>query len=52
MCPVCIASTAAMVAGTASTGGILAVFIGRFRRILRLRSLSLFGRSKEKVICQ
>ena len=32
MCPVCIASTAAMVAGAGSTGGILAMCIGKFRR--------------------
>jgi hypothetical protein len=32
MCPVCIANTAAMVAGAGSTGGILAVCIGKFRR--------------------
>jgi len=30
MCPACIASTAAIVAGAGSTGGILAVWIGRF----------------------
>ena len=33
MCPVCIASTAAMVAGAGSTGGILAVCIGKSRRL-------------------
>ena len=32
MCPVCVANTAIMVAGAGSTGGILAVCIGRFRR--------------------
>ena len=32
MCPLCIASTAAMVAGAGSTGGILAVCIGKFRK--------------------
>ena len=40
MCPVCIASTAVMVAGAGSTGGILAVCIGKFRRV--------FQRTKEK----
>lgn len=32
MCPVCLASTAVMVAGAGSTGGILAVLFGRFRK--------------------
>ncbi len=35
MCPACIASTAVMVAGAGSTGGILAVCIGKFRKLLR-----------------
>jgi hypothetical protein len=42
MCPVCIASTAVMVAGAGSTGGILAVCIGNFRK------LGLFQKTKEK----
>jgi len=33
MCPVCIASTAVMVAGAGSAGGILAVCIGKFRKV-------------------
>jgi hypothetical protein len=32
MCPACIASMAAIVAGAGSTGGILAVYIGKFRK--------------------
>ncbi len=32
MCPVCIANAAAMVAGAGSTGGVLAVFIGKLKR--------------------
>jgi hypothetical protein len=32
MCPACIASTVVMVAGAGSTGGILAVCIGKFRK--------------------
>ncbi len=36
MCPVCIASTAAMVAGAGSTGGILAVCIGKFRKFFQI----------------
>jgi hypothetical protein len=35
MCPLCIASTAAMVAGAGSTGGILAVCIGKFGKLFR-----------------
>jgi hypothetical protein len=31
MCPACIASAAAMVAGAGSSGGILAVCISKFR---------------------
>jgi len=37
MCPVCIASTALMVAGAGSTGGILAVCIGKFRQLFRAK---------------
>jgi len=53
MCPVCIASTAAMVAGAGSTGGILAVCIGKFREFFRTNGLSPFRnffslRAKEK----
>jgi len=38
MCPVCIASTAAMVAGAGSTGGILALCIGKFRTFFKTES--------------
>jgi hypothetical protein len=48
MCPACIASTAAMVAGAGSTEGILAVCIGRFRKFLRANRLGLFQTTKEK----
>ena len=48
MCPVCIASTAVMVAGAGSTGGILAVCIGKFRKSFRANHLGLFQRTKEK----
>jgi hypothetical protein len=48
MCPVCIASTAVMVAGAGSTGGILAVCIGRFRKVFRASHLGLFQKAKEK----
>jgi hypothetical protein len=42
MCPACIASTAAMVAGAGTTGGILAVCIGTFRNFFRVKHLGLF----------
>jgi hypothetical protein len=47
MCPACIASTAAMVAGAGSTGGILAVCIGKFRRFFRASDLGLFHKTKK-----
>jgi hypothetical protein len=42
MCPICIASAAAMAAGAGSTGGILAVCIGKFRKFFRASGLGLF----------
>ena len=48
MCPACIASTAVMVAGAGSTGGILAVCIGKFRKLLRASRLGLLQQTKEK----
>lgn len=48
MCPACIASTAVMVAGAASTGGILAVCIGKFREFFRANGLGLLQKTKEK----
>jgi hypothetical protein len=48
MCPACIASTAVMVAGAGSTGGILAVCIGKFRKFFRENRLGLFQKTKEK----
>ena len=48
MCPVCIANTALMVAGAGSTGGILAVSIGRFRKLFGLHRFGLFYNAKEK----
>jgi hypothetical protein len=45
MCPICIASTA-VVAGAGSTGGILAVCVGKFRSFLK--SNLFFQKSKEK----
>jgi hypothetical protein len=48
MCPACIASTAVMIAGATSTGGVLAVCIGKFRKFFRVRCLALFQKTKEK----
>jgi len=48
VCPACIESTAMMVAGVASTGGILAVCIGKFRKVFGASSLGLFQKTKEK----
>ena len=48
MCPACIASTAVMIAGAGSTGGILAVCIGKFRRLLSANRLGVFQKRQEK----
>jgi hypothetical protein len=48
MCPACIANIAVIVAGAASTGGILAVCIGKIRRFFRASGLGLFQNTKEK----
>src|SRR5437660_4106932 len=48
MCPACIASTAVIVAGAGSTGGILALCIGKFRKVFRATRLGLFQKTKEK----
>jgi hypothetical protein len=48
MCPACIAGTAVMVAGAGTTGGILAVCIGKFRRFFRANRLAVFQKAKEK----
>jgi len=48
MCPACIASTALMVAGAGSAGGILAVWIGKFRKFFRANRLGLLQKTKEK----
>jgi hypothetical protein len=48
MCPACIASTAVIVAGAGTTGGILVVCIGKFRKLFRASGLGLFQKTKEK----
>jgi len=48
MCPACIESAVVMVAGAASTGGILVACIGKFRKFFQGSALSLFQKRKEK----
>ena len=48
MCPACIASTAVMVAGAGSTGGILVVCIRKFRKFFEANRLGLFQKTEEK----
>jgi hypothetical protein len=45
MCPACIASTAIMVAGAGSTGGILALCIGKFRKVFKANRSDLFQKT-------
>jgi hypothetical protein len=47
MCPACIASAAVMAAGAGSTGGVLAVCIGKFKKAFQ-DGLGLFHKIKEK----
>jgi hypothetical protein len=48
MCPACITSTAVIVAGAGSTGGILAVCIGKFRKFFRASGLGRFQKPFSK----
>jgi hypothetical protein len=48
MCPACIASAAVMAAGTGSTGGILALCIGKIRKVFRPSGRELPQNKKEK----
>jgi hypothetical protein len=48
MCPACIASAAVLVAGAGSTGGILAVCIGKFKKLFRAKPLGYFQKTQEK----
>ena len=48
MCPVCIASTAAMVAGAGSTGGILAVCLGKFRKLFKANGFESVSQTSQK----
>jgi hypothetical protein len=42
MCPACIASTAAIVAGAGSTGGFVALCIATLRKLFRANRLNPF----------
>ena len=48
MCPACIPTAAVMVAGIGSTGGILALCIGKFKHVIQASRLALFQKRKEK----
>jgi hypothetical protein len=48
MCPACFESTAVLVAGAGSAGGILAVCIGRFRNLFTGNRFGLIQKTKEK----
>lgn len=48
MCPACIASTAAIVAGAGSLGGILAVCLGKFVQVFGVKRLRLRQQAKEQ----
>ena len=48
MCPACLASSAAIVAGAGSTAGLLIVGIGKLRKIFKASGLGLFHRGKGK----
>jgi hypothetical protein len=48
MCPACIASTAVMVAGAGSAGGILAVCIGKLKKVFSAKRLGVLPKGKEK----
>ncbi len=45
MCPVCIANAAVVVAGAGSTGGVLAVCIGKLKKVFQTNG---FQTNKEK----
>jgi hypothetical protein len=48
MCPACIESAAAVAAGAVSTGGILAICIGKVRKCFTVSGFALFQKTKEK----
>lgn len=48
MCPACVASTAVMIAGAGSSGGILAICISKFRKFFKVSRRSVFQKTREK----
>jgi hypothetical protein len=50
MCPACIESTVAMVAGAGSAAGILAAYIGRLREFVRASGLARFREQRRNDI--
>jgi hypothetical protein len=48
MCPACFEGAAVMAAGAGSMGGILAVCIGKFRKLFGANAVGLFQKIKEK----
>lgn len=48
MCPACIETAAVIAAGAASTGGILAMCVANFRKLLRANGLGLMQKIKER----
>jgi hypothetical protein len=48
MCPICIANAAALVAGAGSTGGILAVCIGKVRKFFGANRFDPHQKTEER----
>jgi hypothetical protein len=48
MCPTCVANAAAVVAGAGSTGGVLAVCIGKLKKFFAAASPGAFQKTKER----
>ena len=48
MCPACIESAAVVAAGAGFMGGMLAVCIGKFRKMFGANAVGLFQKIKEK----
>ena len=48
MCPACIESTAVIIAGFGSTGGILALCIAKFRNLFSVNRLGRFQKTSKK----
>jgi uncharacterized membrane protein len=49
MCPACIIGTAVVVATAGSSGGILALCIGKYRKFFIADGLNLFQGMREKI---